>query len=149
MWFTLIVTLILAQAAQPAPDGPTRKSAPERLEFMKKSLKVHTVHSVRDPERVFKLEDEPVLRFTNPVGTVHDGAIFLYTGPDNRPEVAVQIFLHNDKSWIQEFSSLATTRVAGAGAGLRRAVGAHGGEADGTDRRGGPARQRQATGAQG
>ena len=53
------------------------------------------------------------MHFTNPVGTVKDGAIFLWTGAGDRPEVAVQIFLHNDATWYQEFSSLATEPVKG------------------------------------
>ena len=86
---------------------------------MKASLKVHAVHPADDPEVIFKLQSEPVMRFTNPVGTVKDGAIFLWTGADDRPEVAVQIFLHNNGTWYQEFSSL-STRASCRGQALAR-----------------------------
>jgi hypothetical protein len=78
---------------------------------MKGSLKVYSVHPVSDLKTIYKLQSEPVMRFTNPVGDVKDGAIFLWTGADDRPEAAVQIFLHINRGWYQEFSSLSTVAV--------------------------------------
>jgi hypothetical protein len=109
MTFPLLFALILGLAGQ---TGGGHETAAARLEFMKASLKVHSVHSLGDPQMIYKLQSEPVMRFTNPVGTVKDGAIFLWTGADDRPEAAVQIFLHNDGNWYQEFSSLSTSSVA-------------------------------------
>jgi hypothetical protein len=112
MTFSLVFALILGTVGQTAATAGAHQTPTARLEFMKASLKVHSVHSLSDPKNIYKLQSEPVMRFTNPVGTVKDGAIFLWTGADSRPEAAVQIFLHNNRVWYQEFSSLSTQPVA-------------------------------------
>jgi hypothetical protein len=109
---TYSLVLIVALVGQTAPARGAHDTPAKRLEFMKASLKAHSVHPASDEETTYKLESDPVLRFTNPVGTVKDGAIFFWTGADDRPEVAVQIFLHNDQTWYQEFSSLSTEPLA-------------------------------------
>jgi hypothetical protein len=112
MALSLSFAMILGLLGQTATTERSRDKAPARLEFMKQSLKAHKVHPASDPEVIFKLQSEPVMRFTNPVGTVKDGAIFLWTGKFDRPEAAVQIFLHNNGVWYQEFSSLSPEPVS-------------------------------------
>jgi hypothetical protein len=75
---------------------------------MKKAVSAHGLHPLGDESKTYRLQAEPVLRFTNTVGTAKDGAVFLWLGEANRPEAAVQIFLHRDGRWIQEFTSLST-----------------------------------------
>jgi hypothetical protein len=104
----LSVALILGLVGQTATTRGAHDTPAARLDFMKASLKIHAVHPADDSETIFKLQSEPVMRFTNPVGTVKDGAIFYWTGAGERPEAAVQIFLHNNGTWYQEFSSLST-----------------------------------------
>jgi hypothetical protein len=112
MTFPLSLAMIVGLVGQTATSGGSHDTPAARLEFMKTSLKAHAVHPPGDAKTSYKLQSEPVMRFTNPVGTVEDGAIFLWTSADNRPEVAVQIFLHNNKNWYQEFSSLSTAPLA-------------------------------------
>jgi hypothetical protein len=104
----LSIAMILGLVSQTATTERAHDKAAARLDFMKESLKAHSVHPVIDPKTIYKFQSEPVMRFTNPVGTVKDGAIFLWTSEFDRPEVAVQIFLHNNGIWYQEFSSLST-----------------------------------------
>ncbi len=108
MAFSLSFAMVLGLVSQTAKTEAARDKAAERLDFMKGSLKAHSVHPRSDPKIIYKLQSKPVMRFTNPVGTVKDGAIFVWTSDFDRPEVAVQIFLHNDGGWFQEFSSLST-----------------------------------------
>jgi hypothetical protein len=112
MAFPFSLALILSLTGQIATTEGVQDKRATRLEFMKASLKVHTVHPVSDPNTIFKLQAEPVMRFNNPVGDVSDGAIFLWTSAHDRPEVAVQIFLHNNGTWYQEFSSLSSVPLA-------------------------------------
>jgi hypothetical protein len=112
MVFLSTVSIILGLVGQAARSEGAHETPAARLDFMKESLKAHTVHPVGDPHVVYKLQSEPAMRFTNPVGTVKDGAIFFWTGASDRPEAAVQIFLHNDRTWYQEFSSLSMAPLA-------------------------------------
>ena len=112
MAFPFSFAFFLGLLGQAAPIAGMRDTPAARLEFMKASLKGHAVHPAADPKTIFKLQTEPVMRFTNSVGDVRDGAIFLWTGANQRPAVAVQIFLHINGTWYQEFSSLSTEPVA-------------------------------------
>ena len=118
----LSFALILGLLGQTATTGGAHDTPAARLEFMKASLKSTPSTRLSDPETIYKLESEPVMRFTNPVGTVKDGAIFFWTGAGDRPEAAVQIFLHNNGTWYQEFSSLSTGPLS-AGQPWRRGAG--------------------------
>ena len=110
MSFWSFAAIMLVLVGQTPPAGP-RDAPAVRLDFMKASLKAHSVHPAGDREQILKLRSEPVLRFTNTVGTVRDGAIFVWTGADDRPEAAVQVFLHIDGNWFQEFSSFSTEPI--------------------------------------
>jgi hypothetical protein len=113
MAFALPFALVLVAVGQDEPTVGRHDTPAARLAFMKASLKHHAVHPVDDQSAELKLQSEPVMRFNNPVGDVQDGAIFLWTNADDRPEVAVQIFLHNKNGgWFQEFSSLSTAPLA-------------------------------------
>ena len=107
---TMILTL--AVVAQGAPAGDGREERAARLEFMKKSLTAYDVHPAGDRKATFRLQAEPVLRFTNPVGYSVDGGIFFWLGEDGRPEAAVQAFLmRGGNFWMHDFTSLATTPI--------------------------------------
>jgi hypothetical protein len=98
-----------------APDPEKAGDAATRLDFMKKSVSVYTLRKVDDRAVTYRVQNEPVLRFTNPVGTVRDGTIFLWLGADERPAAAVQVFLGDNGLWYQAFSSLSTTALASTG----------------------------------
>ncbi len=62
------------------------------------------------PKFVSKLTvvPEPLLRFTNPVSGLQDGAFLVWQSETGRPMVGAQVFLTNEDLWIHEFQSLAT-----------------------------------------
>ncbi len=95
-----------------APPSESLDTPAGRLKFMKESLAKHVVHPADAPETTYRLQPDPVLRFTNTIGTPTDGAIFLWLDANDRPQAAVQIFQHENGSWLQEFSSLATTPIS-------------------------------------
>jgi hypothetical protein len=106
VWLPLILGL-LGQAQPPA--GDTFADSKARLEFMKKSLAIYEVRALDDRGTKFRLQAEPVLRFTNPVGGSKDGAVFLWLDERGRPTVAVQIYSNPRQVWLEEFSSLSTS----------------------------------------
>jgi hypothetical protein len=101
---TLTLTLALCGQAPQAEESKEERAA--RLEVMKASLAKYDVHSLEQPKVPYRLQVEPVLRFTNPVGVTKDGAIFLWLGEDGRPEAAVQIFLMRSGLWGSDFTTL-------------------------------------------
>jgi hypothetical protein len=102
----LSVVLGLVGQAQPDPAGPESPGA--RLHIMKKSVARVQMRTADVPGDAYRLQAEPVLRFTNTVGSSRDGAIFLWLGEGDRPGAAVQVFQIRDGTWLQEWTSLAT-----------------------------------------
>jgi hypothetical protein len=108
-------------AAKPAAPAGTESRPPDsaseamaRLAIMRRSLLSFSVQPTENRGPAFRLQPEPIFRFTNPVGTSKDGAIFLWLGESDRPEVAVQVFVRRtDEQWIQEFTSLSPGPLIG------------------------------------
>jgi hypothetical protein len=99
-----------------APSGgqTTSDAGAERLKFMKDSVRTYELTSNSENAGMLKLQEEPVFRLGKQFGEgVEDGAIFLWTGENGRPEAAIQLFRIRNQSepqglWIHEFTSLAT-----------------------------------------
>ncbi len=102
----LLTFCLLGQAQTSGPEIPKESAA--RLEFMKKSVAVHTLRPAGDRNITYRLAAEPVMRFTNSVGTVTDGTIFFWFDAQDRPVAAVQVYRTTSGSWHQAFSSLST-----------------------------------------
>ncbi len=106
---TLALPMIVALVAQAPPAGDSKDERAARLEFMRKTLATYEVHPASNPSARYRFQAEPVLRFTNPVGSTVDGGIFFWIGEDGRPEAAVQAFLmRGGNYWVHDFTSLAT-----------------------------------------
>ena len=103
----LWLLLLLGLPGQ-APAGDAPDDLKSRLEFMKKTMASNEVHALDDRATKFRLQAEPVLRFTNPVGGSRDGAMFVWLGEGDRPAVAAQIYWNPEQVWMEEFSSLST-----------------------------------------
>ena len=111
----ILIAGLLAQLPAPKPAASaaaedraadSASAAAARLAIMKRSLMIFDVHSISDRATTFRLQPEPIFRFTNPVGNSIDGAVFFWLGENNRPEMAVQVLLNrNDGRWAQEFIS--------------------------------------------
>jgi hypothetical protein len=105
----LVFPLILGLAGQVQPGG----EAEARLEFMKASVAGYAISPADGPNAVFKLQPDPVLRFTNTVGASRDGAVFLWLDDLGRPEVAAQVMVLRGGTWIHELSSLSPSPLVG------------------------------------
>ncbi len=106
----LCVPLIMSCFAQaPPPEGDTPADVKARLDFMKKAMASIDVRGADDQSTRFRLQAEPVLRFTNPVGGSRDGAMFLWLGEADRPAAACQVLWNPQRIWTQELSSLSTS----------------------------------------
>ena len=105
LWLPLVLGLV-GQA--PAPAGDTSITPAARLTLMKSTMASYDFRSADNPSITYRLQPEPVLRFTNTVGETRDGAIFLWLDPAGRPAASVQLFERRDGLWIEELSSLST-----------------------------------------
>lgn len=104
---TWLLTLCLLGQV-PARDAANPKESSARLEFMKKSVAAHELQPADDPKSTYHVQPEPALRFTNSVGTVTDGTLFLWLDAQDRPVAAVQVYRTIAGEWRQAFSSLST-----------------------------------------
>lgn len=107
---TILLAVAAALAGQTEPAQPEEKAeAGARLEFMKESVAVYDF-TRGEKDVPLKLLADPVLRWTNPVSNIPDGAVFLWVGPEGRPQAAAQAFIAADTKdlWLHEFTSLST-----------------------------------------
>jgi hypothetical protein len=119
------VYLALALFAQAPAGGQNADDAGvERLKFMKDSIRSYELTLGTDRSAVLSLQEKPVFRLgKQSADNVVDGAIFLWTGANGRPEVAIQVFQIKDAYypqglWIHEFSSLAPSSLTAVRRGL-------------------------------
>jgi hypothetical protein len=104
-----LLTLFLGLVGQtPASPGDAPDDPAARLEVMKRTMAAYNVRPSVEGRTSFRLNPDPILRFTNTVGETRDGAIFLWLGAGDRPEAAAQVFERRDGAWILELSSLST-----------------------------------------
>lgn len=103
----MLVPLLLGYAAgadDPAPKESAEQK--ERLETMKRQAAEYELTLDTTPPARLTLHSEPLLRFSNPVGSVIDGVLVMWKEGE-RPAVFAQIFQVKDKLWIHECQSLA------------------------------------------
>jgi hypothetical protein len=100
----MILALLGQAPPPPSPDKP--EEAPARLDYMKQGVKTFSIYPAGDRSKPFRLLPEPIIRYNNPVGLSRDGAIFLWLGEHDRPEVADQFNVIRSGYWSHQFSSL-------------------------------------------
>jgi hypothetical protein len=77
----------------------------ERLKVFHASVADFKITVAKDGEPL-TLRDKPLMRFTNDIGGVLDGAVMMWTS-GQRPMVAAQVFVTGDGVWLHEFQSFA------------------------------------------
>jgi hypothetical protein len=102
----LSVSLMFTLLGQTSSTDRRLDDPAARLDFMEKAVAVYTIHALDGPKTTFRLRTDPVLRFTNPLAGLREGAIFCWLGECDRPEAVLQMFEKPGGSWIQEFTSL-------------------------------------------
>ncbi len=102
----ITILWLLANLMGQTAQGDSADDAAARLAAMKKFVQDYSVRSNGPSLTMYTLQPDPVLRFTNTVGSSRDGAVFLWLGENGRPAVAAQVALRRDDVWYQEFSSL-------------------------------------------
>lgn len=106
----ILLLAAVGQTQSPVPEkaDDEKEAAAARLEYMKQSAAVYDVLREAEKKTPLKLLPDPVLRWNNPVSSVPDRTLFVWTGPDGRPELAAQVFIAAGSKdlWLHEFQSL-------------------------------------------
>jgi hypothetical protein len=91
-------------ADDPEPLSEKEK-AEKRLEFMLQALGRYEVVYPGNPPRKSRLHEKALLRWSNPLTTVKDGGLAVFTR-GGRPDVVVEVQLHGEQTLIHEFSPI-------------------------------------------
>ena len=103
--FAALAVLALAASRSAAAEPQDGKERQERLVLMKQQAAEYEL-KVAGSNRKLTLHDEPVLRFSNPVGGVPDGIVVMWKD-GQRPAVFAQVFQIKDGRWLHECQSIA------------------------------------------
>jgi hypothetical protein len=120
MCSALLLLLPLARVA-PTEDPPAKDDADrkDRLEFMKRQAAEYAVTLNADTPVELALHDEPILRFSNPVGGVPDGIVVMWK-EGARPAVFAQVFQIKSGTWLHECQSMASVGLTMQSGGVTR-----------------------------
>jgi hypothetical protein len=99
------LTFVASRAAAEDPKPTDEKERQERLVLMKQQAAEYEL-TLAGSKHKLSLHDEPVLRFSNPVGGVPDGIVVMWKD-GQRPAVFAQVFQIKDGRWLHECQSLA------------------------------------------
>jgi len=94
----------------PEIGPPTAKELEDkRMHFMKRALSRYTVHvgERKEPATV----GDPCLRWTNPIGGGAAGIVAVYAYKGGRPAALGQLFLNDEKQWVNEFTIIVESDV--------------------------------------
>ena len=108
------VTLsVLDSACVTRGDEPTEgeKAASEkeksetRMKFMMQALEKYEADYSDDSSRSSRLYQKPLLRWSNPLTTIRDGALVVYTR-GGRPDLVCEFHIHTESRFGHEFSPI-------------------------------------------
>ena len=97
-----------ARADDPPADPGTlseKAKAEKRMEFMLRALGRYELIYPGEPPQISKLHAKSLLRWSNPLTTVKDGGLAVYTR-GGRPDVVVEFQIHNENLSGHEFSPI-------------------------------------------
>src|ERR1700721_2566579 len=76
---------------EPGKDKEEEARREQQLKMMKRSTAQHTISPVDDRKHLFKFHDIAVLRLSNPLGGLSDGAGFIWTDR-GRPQAIIKLY---------------------------------------------------------
>jgi hypothetical protein len=81
------------------------QKAETRMKFMVQALDKYEVEYPEDPSRPSRLHPKPLLRWSNPLTTIKDGALVVYTR-GGRPDLVCEFQIHSEHTLAHEFSPI-------------------------------------------
>ncbi len=113
-FFIAVLAAILLNAPIGAADDDEKKDEDARreqqLRNMKRFAEMYTVSPSEEPKRRFKLHENAVMRFSNPVGVSKDGAVFVWSDR-GQPQALLKIFTSDNENFAHEWQSLSESSL--------------------------------------
>jgi hypothetical protein len=98
-----------------AKDDPVKDKDEEarrelQLKNMKRSVAQYTFSPADDRKRLFKWHENAVMRWSNPLVNVKDGAVYLWTD-HGRPQAVIKLYTFDNELFTHECQSLSESRL--------------------------------------
>lgn len=88
------------------PNAVSEKEKAEtRMKFMLQALEKYEVEYPGDPPEISRFHPRVLLRWSNPLSTIRDGGLFVYTR-GGRPDVVCEFHVHTESRFGHEFSPI-------------------------------------------
>jgi hypothetical protein len=100
----------LRAADEPGKDKEDEARRQEQLKNLKRSAAQHTVYPAGDRKRPFKLREDSLLRFSNPLTGCKDGAYYIWVDR-GRPQAIVKVYTYDYECYFHEWQSLAESAI--------------------------------------
>jgi hypothetical protein len=97
-----------------AADDVDKKDDPQReqqLKNMKRTAARCTISPVQDRKMVFQLHENAIMRWTNPIGGIKDGAVYIWTD-NGRPQAIFKLYTYDNELFSHEWQSLSESPLA-------------------------------------
>jgi hypothetical protein len=95
---------------EPGKDKEDEARREVRLKNMKRSVAAYKLSPADDHKRLFKLHENPVLRFSNPVIGTKDGSAYIWSDR-GRPEAIVKLYTWDNEHFSHEWQSLSENAI--------------------------------------
>jgi hypothetical protein len=86
------------------------KQREQQLKIMRGSAAMYTVSPAEDRKQLFKLHENAIMRFSNPVGGTKDGAIFLWSHR-GRLQAIIKLYTYDNENFSHEWQSLSESAL--------------------------------------
>jgi hypothetical protein len=103
----VVSSLSIGQLKSADDDGKKEEEVrlEQQLKMMRRSAELYTLSHADDGKRVFKFHEAAIMRFSNPVGSSRDGAIYLWTDR-GQPQALFKIYTPDNEIFAHEWQSL-------------------------------------------
>jgi hypothetical protein len=96
--------------ADPGKNKEEDERREEQARKVRRSAEQYTVAPADDRKHPFKFHEDPVMRWSNPVGGAKDGAIYIWSDR-HRPQVIFKLFSFDGEHFTHEWQSLAESKI--------------------------------------
>jgi hypothetical protein len=106
----LAVTMLCSRLEAVDDDGKKDEALVQQLKTMRGSAALYAVSPADERKSEFKLHENALMRFSNPVGGTKDGTVFLWTD-HGRPQAMIKLYTYDNENFSHELQSLSESSL--------------------------------------
>jgi hypothetical protein len=91
-------------------DGKKDEVREQQLKNMKRSAAQHVLSPADDRKRLFKIQENAAMRWSNPIVGVKDGAIYVWSDR-GRPQAIIKLYTFDNEVFSHEWQSLSESTI--------------------------------------